>query len=41
MGPDDERSVQDRADDNEVIDLRDGGGWEANLAYEDFGDSDD
>lgn len=38
MAPED---VSDRAEENEVIDLRDGGGWEAALAAEDNGDSAD
>jgi hypothetical protein len=42
MGPNDsDKSIEEQANENEVIDLRDGAGWEGNLAHEDYGDSND
>lgn len=40
-GPNDDRTVEERAEGNEVIDLRAGGGWEAGLAAEDSRDVDE
>jgi len=40
VGPDNnDRDIE--TNDEDDIDLRDGGGWEAGISHEDFGDSDD
>lgn len=42
MGPYEvEKSVEEEANENEVIDLRDGGGWKAGISHEEFPDSND